>query len=93
MFFRDEVSHRLGAVRAVSHPSPSLREGMAPVAGQQDTAPPWLSLQQDLIPEHHQLDAALEGLIEEGCVMGFRFHEFLGELEEGGFFLAFLTAQ
>lgn len=44
-------------------------------------------------PSAPPLDAALEGLVEEEGVPGFRFHEVLDELEEGVFFLAFLTAQ
>lgn len=56
---------------AISHLSPSLRDGMAPVAGQQDAAPPCLSLQQNLIPEQHQFHTSAERLIEERRVLGF----------------------
>ena len=78
------VSPSLVSVRAISHPLPSLREGTSPVAGQQDAAPAWLSLQKDLIAQQHQINAALQGLIEERRVLGFRFHEVLGD-GGGGF--------
>lgn len=59
----------LGSVRTVSHLSPLLREGMAPVAGRQDAVPPWLALQEDLIAQQHQIDVALQGLVEERRVL------------------------
>lgn len=42
-------------------------------------ASPCLSFEENLIAKHYQINPSAEGFVEEGGVLGFGFHEILGE--------------